>query len=1023
MYTIKFKALLYHQILSSMKNLFLTVFVLLFSLATNAQCTIFDLAATPSDCQNGQFYVTIDFEYANVGTEGFKVQGNGNQYGNFLYSALPITLGPFLGDGTSVYEFVARDNQHPDCQDFDMVGPIACAGADCEIFDFTAIPGDCNPDGTYSLTINFQVANSPNTHFDLIYEGQNIGFFPIADLPITIQDFEDNGETNQVIKVCINDAPGCCKVDEFTAPDCTTSACDIFDLVVETGDCNSDGTYSITIDFSYTNPGNDYFNVIFEGDGLGTFLLSELPVTIPAFNDNGLSNPTIHVCINDVPDCCAHKTITAPDCGPSGDCHIWDVVAEADPCNGDGVFMVDVDFNYENTGSQGFKIRANDQWFGPFAYGEDFYTIGPLQPGVVYEIVVRDVENELCKGAFVLGPIDCGGGSGDCHIFDLVAEVSDCNDQGQFFVTINFQYTNTGTDGFKVYGNGNVYGYFGYDDLPVTIGPLTSNDDQLEFGAADVNMPDCHDFAVVQVPDCDGSGGGDCQIFELMADVHPCLPNGTFYVTLNFQHENTGGYFKVKGNGVTYGIFSYDELPVEIGPLVGNGSTPYEFVVIDIHNDDCRDDISIGTIECTGNGDCELQDLIVDPSDCNSDDSYNLWFWFNAENPGSNFYDVYHNGVFVDFFPLTHVPATLLHLIANDEPLQTLTICINDNPDCCVSIQYEAPNCDGLVWPGDANRDNICNHFDILNIGLAFGDEGAIRSVQGIEWTGLAATNWEQTFANGVNYKNADSNGNGIVNNGDREAVTINYGESHGEPMPLAFVEGNESAPPFYVDLPEASAMQPGMTFSAPIMLGTALDPLQNMYGIAFTLNFDPEIIHPASIDLQYDPSWLGVQGVNLLSFDRTFADAGEVKVALVRTDKNNVSGFGQIAGIIGIIDNIAGKESVKIEITDVKAIRENEELVALKKPVEVVSLVADASVEVKQPDLHVYPNPFKDWLFFELPNNAKAELVELKSVEGKLLYSAKSGSNKLNISNLGDGVYILSVKSGQRVYQHKVVK
>jgi Secretion system C-terminal sorting domain len=909
-----------------MKNILFTTFLLFCTVATKAQCHIYDLVATHSDCNNGQFYVTINFQYSGVGNQGFKVQGNGNNYGTFEYANLPITLGPFAGNGSTVYEFVARDLQFPDCSDFDVVGPINCGTAACDIFDFVAQPGDCNADGTYALTIDFEVENPPHTHFDLIYQGQNIGYYAIADLPITIFHFDDNGQTGQVIKVCINDSD-CCAIDEFQAP----------------------------------------------------------------------------------------------DCGPSGDCHIYEVFAEAHPCNANGQFMLDVEFASQNTGSQGFKIRANDHWYGPFAYGQPFYTIGPLNAGVVYEIVVRDVQYELCKGVYLFGPVSCGG---DCHIYDLNAEVSDCNDQGQFFVTLDFEHQNTGDDGFKIYGNGNVYGFFSYNDLPVTIGPLTTNHEQLEFGAADASHPECHDFAVVQVPDCDEPSSGDCHVYDLVADVHPCLPNGMFYVTLNFQHENTSGYFKVRGNGNLYGIYSYDDLPLEIGPLLGNGTTPYEFVVIDIHNEDCRDDISIGTVECNGSGDCDVNDLIVDPSDdCNPDDSYNLWFWFTFDNPGNNFYNVFHNGDLVGTFPLTQIPKTLQHLVANDEPLQTLKVCINDHPDCCMTVQYEAPNCDGLVWPGDGNRDNVCDNFDLLNIGLGYGWEGPQRSTQGLEWTGLEATNWPQVFGNGVNAKNADCTGDGVVNDIDMAAILLNFGETNGTAQPAVFAEGNENAPPLYVDLPAASALQPGMAFSAPVMLGTADFPLDDVYGIAFTLKFDPEIISPASIDLQYDPSWLGVQSINLLAFDHTLAGEGEVKVSLVRTDHNNVSGHGQIAGIIGIIDNIAGKESISIEIKDVKAIRKNEELVSLRKPIETVDLTVNGSHEEPERVLEVFPNPVKHQLNFQLPNAASIEMAELFTVEGRLLMRTTAGANYLNTSNLGDGVYILRVKSGDKVYQRKIVK
>ncbi|MBK9016898.1 MAG: hypothetical protein IPM82_24130 [Saprospiraceae bacterium] len=379
-----------------MKNIIYSTIFLIFccfgAVKTHAQCQIFDLVATEGDCVNGEYFVTINFQYDGVGNEGFHLQGGGNNYGNFAYSALPVTVGPFPGNGSSVFEFVAIDNQHPDCSDFDIAGPVSCAGGACDIFDFVATPGDCNSDGTYQLHLDFQVENAGNNFFEVFYEGQNIGLFALAALPITIQHFDDNGEPNQAIQVCINDVPDCCAIDEFTAPDCVAGACDIFDFVAETGDCNSDGTYQLTLDFNYENPGNTLFNVIYEGQNIGTFPLADLPITIQHFDDNGEPSQVINVCINDVPDCCAHDTFSSPDCTPNGDCHIFEVFAEAHPCNAEGQFMLDVEFASQNTGSQGFKIRANDQWFGPFAYGDPFYTIGPLNPGVVYEIVVRDVE-------------------------------------------------------------------------------------------------------------------------------------------------------------------------------------------------------------------------------------------------------------------------------------------------------------------------------------------------------------------------------------------------------------------------------------------------------------------------------------------------------------------------------------------------------------------------------------------------------------------------------------------------------
>ena len=181
-----------------------------------AQCQIFDLVVEASDCDaDGHFTVDLDFEYSGVGNT-FKVQGNGVVYGIFEYSALPITLGSLAGNGTTNYEFVVRDVAHPDCQDDFVLGTVNCGGAACSIHNYVLEAGDCNQDGTYPLWIDFEVLNSPNNFFDVIYAGQNIGFFSIADLPVVIEHFEDNGEAFPAVKVCINDTPDCCAINTPT---------------------------------------------------------------------------------------------------------------------------------------------------------------------------------------------------------------------------------------------------------------------------------------------------------------------------------------------------------------------------------------------------------------------------------------------------------------------------------------------------------------------------------------------------------------------------------------------------------------------------------------------------------------------------------------------------------------------------------------------------------------------------------------------------------------------------------------
>jgi hypothetical protein len=92
----------------------------------NSNCEIFDLAVTVNDdCEQGQFTVTLDFEMENVGP-GFSVQVNGVDHGMFAYAAIPLTLGPFEGDGETAYAFVVTDLQFAGCSETALVQPVDC---------------------------------------------------------------------------------------------------------------------------------------------------------------------------------------------------------------------------------------------------------------------------------------------------------------------------------------------------------------------------------------------------------------------------------------------------------------------------------------------------------------------------------------------------------------------------------------------------------------------------------------------------------------------------------------------------------------------------------------------------------------------------------------------------------------------------------------------------------------------------------------------------------------------------------
>ncbi len=1079
---------------------------------SGGDCHIFDVIAETHPCKDdGTFLVDIDFHAENIGNEGYKVLGNGTNYGNFSYDEPYITIGPLEGDGSTIYEFVIIDNQFGDCSDYTTIGPIDCL-PECDITHFSFEVGECKTQSSYELTVKLEVENPTSPWVELFYDGQTMGLFNIDHFPLTFNNFYDNGENSPLLFACLYDSD-CCAFAEFDAPNCedNSNACYIGGIFSITTDCTDDGNYNATLLFDAEEPGNDLFDVYLGDNILGTFPLGDMPVTIDNIQGDNTPYHTFTICINDNPDCCREEVLENP-CYGLLSCEIWDLIAEAHPCDDDGNYYVDIAFQSNNTGMMGFSVKGNGHVYGSFDYGQPFITLGPFPgDGSINEFVVIDNEFPDCHAGIDFEPVFCG--ATDCVIWDLVVDPGNCNDDGTYSIHINFEYEGASNDYFDVYVGDDLLGFFPLDELPVFIPnyPASGNEyDHLKVCIND-NLDCCKEIEFMAL-DCTGD---DCKIYDVIAEAHPCDDDGNFLVDIDFEYQNVGNEgYRVVGNGNNYGNFSYDDPFITIGPLEGDG-TIYEFVVIDNQDDNCMDYTTIGPIFCGNDcqivdlhtetspchddntftlwvnfeainpthshfdlfigddfigfyaladlpieltldgtpnsmvfdltvcindnedccastefespacdpiGDCEIVSLNVDPADCNDDGTYDLWVNFEVINPGNDLFELWAGDHYLGFYPLNELPVMIENYPASGFDYDHLLVCINDNEECCKEIEFMAPNCN-LIWPGDANDDNIANNFDLLNIGLAFGATGEDRSTQGIEWSPTVSFDWDQKFEDGVNYKHADCNGDGEVANPDIEAIKFNYDLTHGEYEPFESLPATDADASIFVDLPDPEDIIFGVPFEAPIILGTETLPIDDIYGLAFTLNFDPEIVNPASVEISYEPSWLGVLPVNLVTLDKTKADEGKVEMALVRTDQNNVSGFGQIAAFIGIIDNIAGKQEMSISISNVKAIMENEALIPLRAPIEVIELVTGIDNPDQNLKLRIFPNPTTDMIYIKNSMDYQLEQVEIQDISGKTLSVFEEPVGMIPMNDLPAGTYIVSVTVDGKSFHERIIK
>jgi photosystem II stability/assembly factor-like uncharacterized protein len=322
-----------------------------------------------------------------------------------------------------------------------------------------------------------------------------------------------------------------------------------------------------------------------------------------------------------------------------------------------------------------------------------------------------------------------------------------------------------------------------------------------------------------------------------------------------------------------------------------------------------------------------------------------------------------------------------------------------------------------FVWPGDANSDLIANSLDLLSVGVSYGTTGTARATVSNNWAAQASTDWGTTFSNGIDYKNADCNGDGSINDDDTLAILLNYGLTHNKTSLTS--NATASDPDLYLELVKDTA-NTNDTLHLSINLGTSSIPATNIYGIAFSITYNSAMIDSGSAKVDFSNSWIGDKS-NSLSLEKDLYSNGRIDLVFTRKDKQNISGFGNIGELEVVLeDNISGKDTIyktiNFTITDVKVISNTETDVAVNLGHDsvVVQGLAGIVEEVIQDKVKLYPNPTNNQITIELPSNDTYTISIYNSI-GVSIFSTKHSNlsqKTIDVSTLPTGVYMLEVKN-----------
>jgi hypothetical protein len=373
-------------------------------------------------------------------------------------------------------------------------------------------------------------------------------------------------------------------------------------------------------------------------------------------------------------------------------------------------------------------------------------------------------------------------------------------------------------------------------------------------------------------------------------------------------------------------------------------------------------------------------------------------------------------------YKYTWTDAPLDISVLNNLPIGTYNVTVTDANGCKISGSTTLTTC---VWAGDTDTSGVVNAADLLNIGLAFGERGGVRPFCAIDsangrgfctdWFEQNVPFWSKQTPDGVNYKHIDANGNGLINHADTLAIIKNWSKTRtlrgDNPVVL-----RGAAPPISV---QTGRVAEGQWAAFPIILGDVTNTAKDIYGLAFSINYDPSVIDASSVYLSFGQNWLG-SGDNVLRVFKNFN--GTIETAISRTNLQNSSGNGQIATLNFKTKAGMSGRNLSFTIDNQQVINKDAQTVPTLGQTTTTTVLTSTSEPDWANQIAVYPNPTTGKVIVEA-QNIDVKSVEVFDISGKSLFKTENSGKNDPLSIKHAGTYFLKIQTANGVLMRKVVK
>ncbi|KXK38349.1 MAG: cellulosome anchoring protein cohesin subunit [Bacteroidetes bacterium OLB9] len=376
--------------------------------------------------------------------------------------------------------------------------------------------------------------------------------------------------------------------------------------------------------------------------------------------------------------------------------------------------------------------------------------------------------------------------------------------------------------------------------------------------------------------------------------------------------------------------------------------------------------------------------------------------------------------------------------------------CVDNNP-CVVykiginiadAVEDSLCHCTGpdCVWAGDMNGDGRVSVTDLLALGRFIGISGNSRDQQQYPIrTGESADDWKWIQPSGLNVKHLDADGDGIISEADAQSIHDYYSNIH-QLVPEEVLAIKDY--PFYL-IPSSTEVDSGDLLEIDILIGDNNFPVADLYGLAFGININPEMIDSASMFVEYGKNSWFTTGSPSMEMTKQPSD-GVIHTALTKVlsivedeiegiKPVGSSGFGQIGRLVFIVeDEIEGIRS-DADYTTLRVRTNGIQIESAEgKKYQLPDTYTDIKVRRKKTEpvpsedkLIVYPNPAKDRVILHFNGRNHIKGYTLFDQMGAIIKSVDELDQQtaaINTSALADGVYFIKAVTSQGVITKKLV-